>query len=233
MIVQPASLGPSGKPRRVLRIVGLVVPVLLLGGVVAAGVLGPAPDRLPPSTAPAIAVGLAGRSTRPRQRRRPSGRARRRGLPVDGRRPRRARRPVHARGAQPGHRPGSRRGRGLPRARRATGQPAWTGGSGIFGPFCERIAVLGEDPWYGAANNGPDAPGIPSPPAVPRRRAHAVAGDQRGDLAIHRDAAGRDHRAVQRPAGEAVRAGWSPLRAGAGRRAGRVGRRHGVPTTPT
>ena len=38
---------------------------------------------------------------------------------------------------------------------------------GIFGPFCERIAVLGEDPWYGATNNGPDAPGFHLHPQFP------------------------------------------------------------------
>src|SRR4051794_6251760 len=56
MIVQPASLGPRNGPRRVLRIVGLVVPVLVLGAVVAAGVLGPspAPTRVPASP-PAVA----------------------------------------------------------------------------------------------------------------------------------------------------------------------------------
>src|SRR5215218_10661558 len=55
MIVQPASLGPSGRRRRVLRIVGLVVPVVLLAGVVAAGVLGPSPAPVP-SAAPELAV---------------------------------------------------------------------------------------------------------------------------------------------------------------------------------
>src|SRR5690348_17247459 len=56
MIVQPASLDPRGRPRRALRMIALVVPVLLLGGVVAAGVLGPSPaPTRAPASAPAIA----------------------------------------------------------------------------------------------------------------------------------------------------------------------------------
>ena len=38
---------------------------------------------------------------------------------------------------------------------------------GIFGAFCERIGVLGEDPWDGAAPNAPDAPGFHLHPQFP------------------------------------------------------------------
>ena len=165
MIVQPASLGPSGKPRRVLRIVGLVVPVLLLSGVVAAGVLGPSPAPAPPSTAPDSHSSPT--RARPRRSASPRTPAPSRDLPVDRRRARRARRPLHARGAQPWHRPGSRR-----RSAGYLGLDAVPGGCtdrrlGIFGPFCEQIAVLGEAPWYGAAQNAPDAPGFHLHPQFP------------------------------------------------------------------
>jgi hypothetical protein len=61
VIVEPVPLGPPSAPRRRLRALALVVPLLLLGGVVAAGTLGPqaAPSPSPsglaavaPSTAP-------------------------------------------------------------------------------------------------------------------------------------------------------------------------------------
>jgi hypothetical protein len=164
MIVQPASLGPSGKPRRVLRIVGLVVPVLLLGGVVAAGVLGPAPMPAP-STAPVVAVASPASS--------PSA-------------------PAPSSSAEPGvavfpptvaglavhgvQYTLEARNRGI--ARGLVAVAGYLGLDsvpdtctdrrlGIFGPFCERIAVLGEDPWYGGANNGPDAPGFHLHPQFP------------------------------------------------------------------
>jgi hypothetical protein len=38
---------------------------------------------------------------------------------------------------------------------------------GIFGPFCERIAVLAEDPWYGATHNAPDVAGFHLHPQFP------------------------------------------------------------------
>src|SRR5829696_9253039 len=65
MIVQPASLGPSGRPRRVLRIVGLLVPVVLLSGVVAAGVLGPSPAPAPTTAPVALASPSASASASP------------------------------------------------------------------------------------------------------------------------------------------------------------------------
>jgi hypothetical protein len=163
MIVQPASLGPSGKPRRVLRIVGIVVPVLLLGGVVAAGVLGPSPVP-PPSIAPDIALAsptlAPSASPSPEPARGiatfPSTVA---GIGVHG-----VQYTLEARN----------RGiaRGLVAVAGYLGLDDVPDGCtdrrlGIFGPFCERIAVLGEDPWYGAANNGPDAPGFHLHPQFP------------------------------------------------------------------
>jgi hypothetical protein len=38
---------------------------------------------------------------------------------------------------------------------------------GAFGPFCVRVAVLAEDPWYGATHSGPDAPGFHLHPQFP------------------------------------------------------------------
>jgi len=164
MIVQPASLGPSGKPRRVLRIVGLVVPVLLLGGVVAAGVLGPAPMPAP-STAPVVAV--ASPASFPSASA-PSSSVES-GVAVFP--PTVAGLDVH--GVQYTL---EARNRGIARGLVAVAGylgldavPATCvdGRLGIFGPFCERIAVLGEDPWFGAANNGPDAPGFHLHPQFP------------------------------------------------------------------
>ena len=233
MIVQPASLGPSGRPRRVLRIVGLVVPVLLLGGVVAAGraraCAGCRPHRPLPSS-PSPRRPLPPSAPAPSPEPEPGVAV----FPSIDRRPRRARRPLDARGAQPRHRPGSRRGRGLPRPRfdprRLRGRRAARDLRPVL--RADRGARRGSlvrrhEQRAGRAR-------VPSPPAVPRRRAHALAGDQRRDLAIHRDAAGRHPRAVQRPAGEAVRArlvataGWSWW---SSRSPGSTARR--TPTTPT
>ena len=38
---------------------------------------------------------------------------------------------------------------------------------GIFGPFCDRIAVLAEHPWYGATHNAPDVAGFHLHPQFP------------------------------------------------------------------
>jgi hypothetical protein len=59
MIVEPAPTNPRSPLRRGLRLAGLTVPLFLLVGIVAAGVLGPrpAPDRPPDSSA--IAAGVA------------------------------------------------------------------------------------------------------------------------------------------------------------------------------
>jgi len=58
MIVEPTPTGPRAPLRRAIRLVGLVLPVLLLAGVVAAGVLGPRPEPPLParSAAPAVAL---------------------------------------------------------------------------------------------------------------------------------------------------------------------------------
>ena len=164
MIVQPSSLGPSGKPRRVLRIVGLVVPVLLLSGVVAAGVLGPSPVPAPPSTAPDVAIASPAVPPSMSPSDEPAS-----GVPifpstVAG---------LDVHGVQYTL---EARNRGIARGLVAVagylGLDTVPDGCtdrrlGIFGPFCERIAVLGEDPWYGATNNGPDAPGFHLHPQFP------------------------------------------------------------------
>lgn len=48
MIVEPTPTNPRSPVRRALRLAGLVLPVVLLAGVVAAGLLGPRPADLPP-----------------------------------------------------------------------------------------------------------------------------------------------------------------------------------------
>lgn len=164
MIVQPASLGPSGRPRRVLRIVGLVVPVVLLGGVVAAGALGPSPAP-PPSAAPVVAIASppAPPSTSPPPEPEPgvavfpSSVA---GLDVHG---------IHW--------TLEARNRGI--ARGVVAVAGYLGLDsipdtcaddprlGIFGPFCERFAVLAEEPWYGATHNAPDVAGFHLHPQFP------------------------------------------------------------------
>jgi hypothetical protein len=164
MIVQPASLGPSGRPRRVLRIVGLVVPVLLLGGVVAAGVLAPSPAP-PPSAAPDVAVASpsAPPSASPSPEPEPAVAifpSTVAGLDVHG---------VHW--------TLEARNRGIARGVVAVAgylgldsipdSCADDGRLGIFGPFCERIAVLAEHPWYGATHNAPDVAGFHLHPQFP------------------------------------------------------------------
>src|SRR6187402_1870489 len=150
MIVQPASLGPRGRPRRVLRIVGLVVPVLLLGGVVVAGVLGPSPAPAP-SSAPVVAVAS------------PSGVTL--ASPVAEPEPGVAVFPASIAGLQVHgvHWTLEARNRGIARGVVAVAGylgldsiPAACADDarlGVFGPFCERIAVLAEEPWYGATHN--------------------------------------------------------------------------------
>jgi hypothetical protein len=49
MIIEPTPTSPRSPIRRVLRVVGLVLPVLLLGAVVGAGLLGPRPESPPPA----------------------------------------------------------------------------------------------------------------------------------------------------------------------------------------
>ena len=56
MIVQPAPLDPRSGPRRAVRVLGLVVPVVLLTVIVGIGLAGPA---LVPAPSPAIAVNPA------------------------------------------------------------------------------------------------------------------------------------------------------------------------------
>jgi hypothetical protein len=164
MIVQPAPLGPRGRPRRVLRIVGLVVPVVLLSGVVAAGVLGPSPAPVP-SAAPELAVASpsaapsasAFAEPRPGVGVFPSSVA---GLDVHGvQYTLEARNRGIARGvvAVAGY-------LGLDSIPGACGDDARLG---IFGPFCERIAVLAADPWYGATHNAPDVAGFHLHPQFP------------------------------------------------------------------
>ncbi len=48
MIVPPESTNPRGPVRRALRMAALVLPVVLLGGVVVAGIAGPRPEGVPP-----------------------------------------------------------------------------------------------------------------------------------------------------------------------------------------
>jgi hypothetical protein len=164
MIVQPASLGPSGRPRRVLRLVGLVVPVVLLGAVVAAGVLAPSPAPAP-SVVPVVAVGspTIGPSTSPAPQAEPavaifpSSVA---GLQVHGVRwTLEARNRGIARGvvAVAGY-------LGLDSIPDACADDARLG---IFGPFCDRIAVLAEDPWDGATHDAPDVAGFHLHPQFP------------------------------------------------------------------
>jgi hypothetical protein len=57
VIIEPVPLGPPSAPRRRLRALALVVPLVLLGGVVAAGTLGPRPA--PSASPPAVAVASA------------------------------------------------------------------------------------------------------------------------------------------------------------------------------
>src|SRR6478609_7503657 len=146
MIVQPASLGPRSRPRRVLRIVGIVAPIVLLVAVIAAGALGPTP--VPPpvvaSAAPAVAVAdptvspSSSSNEAPGVAVFPSTMA---GLDVHGL--------VWTVTA---------RNRGL--ARGVVAVAGYLGLDtipddcrdarlGVFGPFCTRVAVLGQEPWFG------------------------------------------------------------------------------------
>lgn len=54
MIVQTGSTNPRGPVRRVLRVVGLVTPLVLLVIIVGAGILGPKPE--PPASLPSLAA---------------------------------------------------------------------------------------------------------------------------------------------------------------------------------
>jgi hypothetical protein len=164
MIVQPASLGPRGRPRRVLRIVGLVVPVLLLGTVVAAGVLGPspAPDRVPAS-APAVAdaSGPPG-GERPTPSAMPT-------IPIF---------PSTIAGLEVHgvHWTVEARNRGLARGVIAVAgflgldripDECRDSRLGVFGPFCRRVGVLGETPWFGSRETSPDPAGFHLHPQFP------------------------------------------------------------------
>ena len=225
MIVQPASLGPSGKPRRVLRVVGLVVPVLLLGGVVAAGVLGPSPAPAPPSTAPVVAVASPA-ATPSLSSPQPASAAvvfpsTIAGLDVHG-----VQYTLEA------------RNRGIARGLVAV--------AGYLGLDCDprhlrRRATRDLRPVLRAdrrarrgslvrrhAQRSPDAPGFHLHPQFP---VGVRMPSQATNVALSPSTATPPVVVlgpVQRPAGEAVRAGWSPLRAGAGRRARRLGRRHDI-----
>jgi hypothetical protein len=166
MIVQPASLGPSGRPRRVLRIVGLVVPVVLLAGIVGAAVLGPPPTstNVPPS-GPTVAVAspAAAETAAPSPAATPGVAvfpARFAGLDVHG-----VRWTVEA------------RNRGL--ARGVVAVAGYLGLDavpevcrdrrlGVFGAFCRRVGVLAEAPWSGAAHESPDPAGFHLHPQFPK-----------------------------------------------------------------
>jgi hypothetical protein len=165
MIVQPASLGPRSRPRRVLRVVALVAPVVLLVGVIGLGVLGPspAPPPVPPPAEPAIAVAnpTIGPSTAPVEVPAvPVFPATIAGLDVHG---------VHwtleARSR------GIARGGVLAVAGYfAVGEqpPACPGaGLGIVVPFCERTGILAEGPWSGTTAGETDLPPFHLHPQIP------------------------------------------------------------------
>jgi hypothetical protein len=57
MIVEPAPTNPRSPARRVLRLVGVAVPVVLLVGIVAAGALGPQPLPVAPPASSVVAAG--------------------------------------------------------------------------------------------------------------------------------------------------------------------------------
>ncbi|MEO5964494.1 MAG: hypothetical protein ABIR11_03440, partial [Candidatus Limnocylindrales bacterium] len=63
MIIEPVPTNPRSPVRRFMRVVGITLPVLLLGAVVAAGVLGPRPA--PPEPAPSGPVATAAGSLLP------------------------------------------------------------------------------------------------------------------------------------------------------------------------
>ena len=56
MIIEPTPTNPRSPFRRVLRVAGLVLPVVLLGVVIGAGLLGPRPE--PPPPAPSQIAGM-------------------------------------------------------------------------------------------------------------------------------------------------------------------------------
>jgi hypothetical protein len=157
MIVQPASIGPRSKPRRVLRIAGVVLPVVLLAAVVVIGVAGPAPapPRESASTVPAVAVVDVSAAPSPTATPEPApvifpGSIA--GLDVHG-----VRWTVEA------------RNRGLARGLIAVAgylgmasvpDDCMDARLGIFGSFCERVAFLTEQPMFGVADAQPDAPGF-------------------------------------------------------------------------
>ena len=70
MIIEPTPTNPRSPLRRGLRVAGLVLPVVLLGAVIGAGLLGPRPE--PPPPAPSqIAACPRQRRDRPRSPPRP------------------------------------------------------------------------------------------------------------------------------------------------------------------
>ncbi|MEO5965739.1 MAG: hypothetical protein ABIR11_09765, partial [Candidatus Limnocylindrales bacterium] len=165
MIVQPASIGPRSRPRRVLRVVGIALPVVLLLGVVGIGVLGPAPAPAPTprpraSGAPVVAVSDPTPAPDPTpDPMAPVFPSRIAGLTVHG---------VHW--------TLEARNRGLARGVIAVAGylgledvPAACRDSrmGIFGAFCVRVGLLGEDPWQGGPTSSPDAPGFHLHPQFP------------------------------------------------------------------
>lgn len=167
MIVQPASLGPRSGPRRALRLAALIVPVVLLASVIAIGVLGPQPAPAPQraSDAPvAVADGspVASAPSDPSPSPEPAGPvfpSELADLDVHG-----VRWTLEA------------RNRGLARGVIAVAGylgldtiPAACRDAtlGVFGAFCDRVGVLGEDPWFGATNSGPEPPGFHLHPQFP------------------------------------------------------------------
>lgn len=166
MIVQPSSLGPRSRPRRALRAAALVLPVVLFVAVVGVGLAGPAPrpdtapSAAPGSPAPAVAVVDASPSPdAPPARMDPVFPAVIGGLQVHG-----VPWTLEA------------RSRGLARGVIAIGGylgensiPAGCSGGrlGIFGPFCERTAILAEVPWEGGPRLETDLPPYHLHPQIP------------------------------------------------------------------
>jgi hypothetical protein len=167
MIVEPASLGPRSRPRRALRIAGVVVPVVLLAAVIGAGVLGPTPAPAPSpvlaSDAPPIAVAdptIAPTIGPAALAAAPAFPAMMAGLDVHG---------VHW--------TLEARSRGIARGGvlavagylALDAQPPGCVGSGlgIVVPFCARTGVLAEGPWSGLAAVEVDLPPFHLHPQVP------------------------------------------------------------------
>ena len=182
MIVQPESLAPRSRRRRIVRIVGVTAPAVLLAGVVAAGILGPPaaePERSSPDV-PVVAI------ADPRAQASPSEPARAAavapntlaGLEVHG-----VRWTVEA------------RSRGLARGVIAVAGylgmdsiPETCGDDqlSIIGTFCDRVAVLAEAPWHGLTLAQPDAPGFH---LHPQFRAGIAIPSQAASVAISASAA--------------------------------------------